>query len=112
MTMLMSGTPGSEAPLLSMTQARLQEQIQLAVMGEMDMPGFHMQIQQRFQNQGGSGEPTPGAGSNPQGPGLMSPTNMPGTDMNQPTGTPGQYGPGPQMPDRTPQPGGGSGRMP
>ena len=130
MTALMSGTPGTAGPLLSMAQARLQEQIQLAAMGETDMPGFRMQVQQRFQNQGGSGEPTPGTGNNPQGSGSMNPTdmpgpsgtgtgpgpmdstNMPGTGMNQPNGTPGQYGPGSPMPDRTPQPGGGSGRMP
>jgi hypothetical protein len=119
MTMLMSGAPGSAGPILLMAHARLQEQIQLAVMGESDMPGFRIQIQQRPQNQGGSGEPTRGTGSNPQGPGPMSPTDMPapsatgnGPGMNQPTEMPGQYGPGSQMPDRTPQPGGGSGHTP
>ncbi len=130
MTTLMSGAPVSSGPLLSMAQARLQEQVQLAAMGETDMPGFRMQMQQRFQNQGDSGEPTPGTGNNPQGPGPMNPTEMPGpsatgtgngpmnpTDMpgpgmNQPTGTPGQYGPGSMMPDQTPQSGGGSGHRP
>jgi len=129
-TMLISGAPGSAEPLLLKAHARLQEQIQLAAMGETDMPKFRMQVQQHFKNQGGSNEPTPGTGNNPQGPGLMSPTdmpgpsgtgtgsgpmnstNMPGTGMNQPNGTPGQYGSGYPMPDRTPQPGGGSGRMP
>jgi hypothetical protein len=127
---LMSGNPGSAEQTLTMAHARLQEQIQLAAMGETDMPGFRMQVQQRFQNQGDSGEPTPGTGNNPKGPGSMnpsempgpsatgsgngsmSPTTMPGPGMNQPTGTPGQYGPGSMMPDRTPQPGGGSGHMP
>jgi hypothetical protein len=121
MTMLMTGAPGSAVLLLSMAHTRLQEQIQLAAMGESDIPGFRMQVQQRFQNRGGSGEPTPGTGDNPQGPGPMSPTDMPGPSntgngpgpgMNQPTGRPGQYGPSSQMPDRTPQPGGGSGHMP
>ena len=121
MTMLMSGAPGSEGPLLAKAHARLQEQIQLAAMGESDMPGFRMQIQQRFKNQGNSGEPTPGTGDNPQDPGLMNPTDMPGPSGtgngprpggNQPIETPGQYGPGSQTPERTPQPGGGSGHGP
>ncbi len=130
MTALMSGAPDSSGSLLSMAQVRLQEQIQLATMGETDMPGFRMQIQQRFQNQGGAGAPTPGNGNNPQGPGPMSPTDMPGPSgsgtgpgpisptqmpgpgMNQPTGMPAQNGPGFMMPDLTPQPRGGSGHMP
>jgi hypothetical protein len=95
--MLLSGAPGSTALLLR-TQTRLQAQIQLAAMGESDMPRFRMQVQQRFQNQGYSGEPTPGTGNNTQGPGPMSPTdkpgpsgtgNGPGSGMNQPTGMPG-----------------------
>jgi len=161
MAILMSGAPGSAEQLLLMAQTRLQEQIQLAAMGESDLPGLRMQIQRRFQNHGGAGEQTPGTGSNPQGPGPMSPTDMPGpsasgngsgsgmnqptgmpgpsgasntpgsgmnqptgtpgpsstgngsdSGMNQPTGMPGQNGPGPQVPDRTPQPGGGSRSMP
>jgi hypothetical protein len=129
-TSLMSGVPGSTEPLLLRTHARLQEQIQLATMGETDMPGFRMQHQQRFQNQGSSSEPTPGAGNNPLGPGPMSPTEMPGPSgtgtgpgpinptsmpgpgMNQPTGMPGQNSPGSSMLGLTPQPGGGFGHMP
>ncbi|TRZ51622.1 hypothetical protein D4S03_04840 [bacterium] len=118
MTMLMSGAPESAEPILLRTQARLQEQIQLATMGEADPQGFRMKIQQRFQNQGGSGEQTPGTGNNPQDPGPVNPTEMPGPSGtgngpgpggNQTTGTPGQYGPGSHTPDRTPQPGGVSG---
>ena len=121
MAILMSGAPGSAEPLLLMAQARLQEQIQLAAMGESDLPGFRMQIQQRFQNQGGSGEPTPGTGNNPQGPGPMSPTDMPGpsgtgngpgSGMNQPTGMPGPSGtsnaPGSGMNQPTGMPGSSS----
>jgi hypothetical protein len=123
MTMMISGAPESAEPLLLRIHARLQEQIQLAAMGESDMPGFRMRLRQRFQNQGGSGEPTPGTGNNPQGPGPMNPTNMPGpsgsgngpgpmgpTGMPEPSGT--GMGPGPQTPNRTPQPGGGSGHGP
>ncbi len=109
-----------------MAHARLQEQIQLVAMGESNMPGFRMQVQQHFQDQGDSGKTTPGTGNNPQGPGPMSPTEMPGPSgtgtgpgpmnptsmpgsvMNQPTGMPGQCGSGSQMSGQTPQPGGGS----
>jgi len=123
MTTLMSGASGPSGPLLTMAHSRLREQVQLAAMGETDMTGFRMQVQQRFQNREGSGEPTPGTGNNPQVPGPMSPTDMPGpsgtgtgngpgSGMNQPTLTPGQYGQGSQMPGRTPQSGGGSGNMP
>jgi hypothetical protein len=135
MTMLMSGAPESAGPLLLMAHARLQEQVHLAAMGESDMPGFRMQIRQRFQNQGGSGNPLPGTGNTPQGPGPMNPTAMPspsgtGPGMHQPTQTPGMHqptqtpgmhqptgmpspkGPGSPMPRQTPRPGGGSGHMP
>jgi len=121
MTMLMSGAPESADPILLRTQARLQEQIQLAAMGEADPQGFRMQIQQRFQNHEGSVEQTPGTGNNPQDPGSVNPTEMPspsgtgngpGSGGNQLTGTQGQYGPGSHTPDRTPQPGGGSGQGP
>jgi hypothetical protein len=120
-TMLMSGAPESAEPLLLRTHACLQEQIRLASMGETDLQGFRMQIQKRFRNKGGAGEQTPGTSNNPQGPGPMSPTEMPGPSgtgngpgpgMNQPAGGSGQYGPGSQMPDRTPQPGGGAGHGP
>ena len=121
MTMLMSGALESADPILLRTQARLQEQIQLATLGEADPQGFRMQIQQRFQNQGDSGEQTHGTDNNPQDPGPVNPTEMPGPSGtgngpgpggNQTTGTPCQYGPGSHTPDRTPQPGGGSGQGP
>lgn len=63
----------------------------------------------------------PGPENGPQGPALQTPSDTPvppgngnGPDMggNQPTGTPGQYGPGPNSPDSTPQSGGGSGKGP
>jgi hypothetical protein len=117
MTRLISGAPGSEEPLLMRTQARLQEQIQLATMGEMDLQGFRIQIRQRIQNRGGSGEPTPGSGNNPQGPGPMKPTDMPGpsgsgngpgpmnpTNMPAPTGTSNGPGPGGNQPTGDPGP--------
>jgi hypothetical protein len=120
-TNLMSGAPESVEPLLLRTHACLQEQIRLATMGETDLQGFRMQIQKRFRNKGGSSEQTPETGNNPQGSSPMSPTDMPGPSGtgngpgpggNQPGGTQGQYGSGSQTPDRTPQPGGGSGHMP
>jgi hypothetical protein len=127
---LMSGAPGSAEPLLQKAQAHLQEQLQLAAMGATDMSGFRMQVRLHFQNQGGSSEPTPGTGNNPKGPGPwiptelpgpsetnagpgpMNSTNMPGTGMYQSTGASDQYGPSSQIPDQTPQSGGGSGQMP
>jgi hypothetical protein len=141
MTLMMTGSPESERPLLVKAHARLQEQIQLATMGESDLPGFRIQVRQRFQNQGGSGESTTGAGSNPQGHGPINPTDTPvpsGTGNSpapvgtqpmetsgqlgsgsqtphktlQPTNVQGQYGLGSQTPDKTPQPGGGSGHGP
>jgi len=120
MTMLLSGVPESAEPILLRAHARLQEQIQLAAMGEADLQGFRMQIQQRRQNQGGSGVQTPDNGNEPQGPGTMSPTDIPGpsgtgdgpgSGGNQPTEAPGQEGPGSQTTYRTPQPGGGVGTM-
>ncbi|MCX6035827.1 MAG: DUF5667 domain-containing protein [Chloroflexi bacterium] len=99
MTKLMSGAPESAEPLLLRTYACLQEQIRLATMGEMDLQGFRMQIRQRFQDKGGSGEQTPGTGNNPQGTGPMSPTDMPGPSGNG-------YGPGPDgiQPTEEPSP--------
>lgn len=101
------------------------------------MTGFRMQVEQHFQNQESSGEPTPGSGNGPMSPtempgnggdngpmnptempgtgggsGTMSPTEMPGQDMNQPTGMPGPSGSGTQTPMMPRQPGGNSGHMP
>jgi hypothetical protein len=114
MTSLMTGTPGSAGPLLLMTHARLREQIRLAAMGESDLPGFRMQVRQRFHGQGGTGEPTPENGNYPLDPGPSGNGNGngSGSGMNQPTMMPGRYGQGSQMPAQTPQPGGGSGKMP
>ena len=99
MAMLMAGAPESAQPLLLRTRACLQEQIRLASMGETDLQGFRMQIRQRFQYKGGTGEQTPGTGHNPQGPGPMSPTETP-----MPSGT--VNGPGPMDPTDTPAPSG------
>ncbi len=64
MTMLMSGAPQSDGPLLLRAHTRLQEQLQLAGMGESDMSGFRMQVRQRFQYRGGNGgTPMPGTGT-------------------------------------------------
>ncbi len=134
MTMLLSGVPQVSAPLLSMAHARLQEQVQLAAMGESDLTGFRMQVRQRFQNRGGSGTPMPTSGGNRQGSTQMSPTQMqgpsgsgsgneygPGSGMHQstplpgttqPSGMPGMNGSCTPSPDCTPQPGNGPGRMP
>ena len=138
MTVLLSEGPESAQPLLLRMHACLQQQIQLATLGETVLQGFRMQLRQGFQNGGGSREKTPGTGNGPQGPGSMMSTgtpvpygngngpdldmnqptpgmNQPTTGMNQlnqPTGLPGQNGPGAQTPDRTPQSGGGSGQGP
>jgi hypothetical protein len=100
-TKLMFVAPESAEPLLLKTHACLQEQIRLASMGEMDLQAFRLQIRQRFQNKGGSGEQTPGTGNNPQSPGPMSPTGSPmpsGTGNGQgsvgATGTPMPSGTG------------------
>jgi hypothetical protein len=121
MTLLVPGAPESEKPLLLMTQVRLQEQIQLAVMGESDLPGFRMQIQQRFQNQRGSGEQPTDVGHELQGPGTQSPNNTPppsgtgngpGSGGNKPAEVPGYSGPDSQSPVQTPLPGRGFERRP
>ena len=109
--MMMSGAPQSDLPVLLRTQARIQEQIRLATLGESDPEEFRIQVRQRFQFRGGMDEktPIPGNGTNepaatplPSGNG-----NGPGGG-NSPTGTPGQYGPGSQSPTITPRSGGGS----
>jgi hypothetical protein len=102
MTMLLSGAPDTAAPLLSRAHARLQQQVQLAAMGESDMPGFRMQVRQRFQSGGGSGTPMPGPDGNRQGSTQMSPTNMPGPSGS---GSGNGYGPGSGMHQSTPVPG-------
>jgi len=130
MTILMSGAPQSDGPLLLRAHTRLQEQLQMGAMGESDMSGFRMQVRQRFQYRGGTGgTPMPGSGGNGNGygPGMNQPTLTPGT--NQPvqmpgvnqmtatpvlkcTSTPMMYCTGTPMPYRTPGSGGGSGHMP
>jgi len=121
MSMLMSGAPESEEPLLLRVQTRLQEQIQMAAMGEADPQGFRVQIQQGFQHQTDTGNQPTGAGNGYQGiggTGLISTPEPSGTSYgpgpggNQSSGTPGQYGPGTQNPERTPQPGGGPSNRP
>lgn len=140
MTMLMSGAPQSDGPLLLRAHARLQEQLQLGAMGESDMSGFRMQVRQRFQYRGGTGgTPMPGTGTTSGGSEPMNSTSMPGSGghgngygpgMNQPTLTPGTNQPvqmpgvyqmtatpmlkctGTPVPYRTPGSGGGSGHMP
>ena len=107
MTMLMSGAPQSDGPLLLRAHARLQEQLQLGAMGESDMSGFRMQVRQRFQYRGGTGgTPMPGTGNTPGSSGPMNSTSMPGSGgngngygpgMNQPTLSPGTNQPA-QMP--------------
>ncbi len=116
MNSLMSGVPESTQPALLQVQARIQEQVQLAAMGQADPQGFRERVQQRQQNQGATGERTPGSGNGPQGPGPQNSTGTPmptgnsfgpgsgngsGLGGNQPTGgTQGQYGPGHQTPVR------------
>jgi hypothetical protein len=82
MTTLTSCASGSDGPLLQRAQSRLQEQIQLASMGESDMPGFRMQVRQRFQYRGGAGTLVPGSGSTPGTGGPMSSTPMPRSGGN------------------------------
>ncbi len=130
MTILMSGAPQSDGPLLLRAHTRLQEQLQMGAMGESDMSGFRLQVRQRFQYRGGTGgTPMPGLGgnSNGYGPGMNQPTITPGT--NQPvqmpgvnqmtatpvlkcTSTPMMNCTGTPMPYRTPGSGGGYGHMP
>ncbi len=100
-------------PTMARLQERLQEQVQLAAAGEADPQGFRLEVRNRHrQNQ-----PTPIP--QPTQPG--SPTHMPintpaptgtsygpGPGAGQPSGTPGQYGPGEPNPSRTPEPTGGS----
>ncbi len=117
MAMLMAGAPESAEPLLLSSRARLQEQTRLATLGETDLQGFRMQIRQRFQYKGGSGEQTPGTGNNPQGSGSMNPTDKPATSATgngtrpmgststpEPSGT--GNGPGPMGSTDTPVPSG------
>jgi hypothetical protein len=101
LTMLMSEGPGSTDPLLLMAHVRLQEQIQLASMGELDMPGFRLQIRQRIHNQVGSGEQTSRSDNGPQTPGPRNLTDIPapsrtgtGSKSINPKGTPPSPGTG------------------
>jgi hypothetical protein len=94
MTMLISGAPQSDGPLLLRANVRLQEQVQLAAMGESDMSGFRMQVRQRFQYRGGTGgTPVPGTGNTPGGSGPMNSTSMPGSGGNGQGYGPGMYQP-------------------
>jgi len=107
---LMAGAPVSDQPVLLQAQSRIQEQVRLCGLGEMDPDGFRLQVRQRQQDQDSSGNGTPGFGGGAQNP---SGTPMPGgngngSGGNQPSGTPGHNGPGSQ---RTPQ-SGGSGHGP
>jgi hypothetical protein len=102
---LMSGAPQSDQPLLLRTQARIQEQIRLATLGESDPKGFRLQVQQRFQYHGGVDEKTPVSGNGPNEPAA---TPLPNGNGNGPgggnsqTGTPGQYEPSSNQPTGTP----------
>jgi hypothetical protein len=78
MTLLLAGGKGSAEPLLLMAQGRLQEQIQLSAMGESDIPGFRIRIQQRIHNREDSRDQIPGTGNGSQDPGPKNPTHMPG----------------------------------
>ena len=88
---LISGAPGSAGPLLLRAHARLQEQTQLCVLGESDMPGFRMQVRQRTQYRGGSGTPMPGNGNPGGGSGPLNSTSMPGQGGNGNGYGPGMY---------------------
>jgi hypothetical protein len=97
MSTLMSGAPSSAGPLLLRAHARLQEQVQLATLGESDISGFRMQVRQRFQYRGGSGTSVPGTGNTPGGSGPMNSTTMPGSGGNGKG-----YGPGMGQPTQIP----------
>jgi Domain of unknown function (DUF5667) len=111
MTALMSGVPESEKPALLQAQVRLQEQIQLASMGQADPQAFRLQVQQRLQNQAGSGKQTPESGNGPRRSATQNPTGTPvpsgkgyGPGSSQPTVTPGPKGPDGSQPTVTPEP--------
>lgn len=120
-TALISGAPDSSRPALVEARLRIQEQLQLAAMGQADPQGFRLQVRQRQRNRGGSGGQTPVPGNGLQGTGTQNPTgtptlsgggNGPGPGGNQLGGTPGQYGPGPHGPDPTLHTGEDSGNKP
>jgi hypothetical protein len=96
--MLMAGATEFAQPILLQTQTRLQEQVQLAALGQADPQGFRLQVKQRLQFQGGTGEQAPGTGNRQQSPVKTQTPDSGGngsdTGGNSPTGTPGQYGPG------------------
>lgn len=97
LTLLMAFAPESADPALLRTQTRLQEQIQLAQMGEGDPQELRLQMEQRAQDQTGTGEAPTEAG-NGQGP-ANGPNDDPGqvdpgSGEGQPTGEPGQNGDG------------------
>jgi hypothetical protein len=129
---LMSGSPQTAQSVLLQVRARIQEQAQLAALGEVDPQGFRLQVRQRLQYHGGSGAQTPmpgngsqqpdatsvpGGSGNGAGPGGGSSTGTPGqygpgAGGSGSTGTPGHYGPGQNSPNSTPQPGSDSGNGP
>ncbi len=88
MTVLMSGASESAQPALLQVRNRIQQQVQLATMGQADPQGFKLQVQLHRQNQGGSGNQTPEPGNGPQEPTMQTPA---GTPMPAGDG----YGPGP-----------------
>jgi len=107
MTMLMAGAPETVDPVLSRAQARLQNQVELAAMGESDPQTFRAQEQERFQAQEQAGESTQAA-TMPQGPGPQDPTGTPQTGGSGNGDGPGGNGPGDgtAQPSCTPQPAG------
>jgi hypothetical protein len=120
MTALISQAQESPQPVLLQTQLRLQDQVRLCMFGLTDPQGFRLHVQQRQQNRDGmqipTGTPMPTGNGYCPGPGngLQTPVGMPlptgnsnGSGQFQPTGTAGQYGPGPQSPTQPPQSGNG-----
>lgn len=128
MSKLMSGAPESVQPLMQQAMLRIQYQVQLSEMGETDLPGLMIQIQQQQQNRAGQGSQATQARNGMQTSSPMNSYGTPTQNGNEggmmlsgtplssggtmTTGTPGQYGPGPSSPSMTPQPGGGNGPVP
>ena len=108
---------GRTDPELARLQERLQEQLQLAAIGESDPQGFRLQVRERLldrqnmpsQTPNSMPDPTgssygPGEGSKMGTPGGPNPSQTPmptggsygpGPSAGHPSTTPGGYGPGP-----------------
>ena len=110
MSVLMANGPAD--PSFIRALARIQEQVDLAAMGEVDPQGFRVQVGQQFQFMNGTSTQTPGSGNGQPGAGSIAPEGTPFPVGNGNETGQGQSESGSQSsstPEGTPAPGGNGG---